>query len=135
MFAQVSWRGARIQSRPKQEEVLIPTGHKSSYHQECQREEKQRRSETLKWHLEKREVEKQEVLMHSRSYISRCAREIKSTLQSTDEVVWGLRSLQIMPPFMLPISWLPWSGGECTAITGVGMQFQFSRSSSPPTLG
>ena len=34
------------------------------------REEKQHRSETLKWHLEKQEAEKQEVLMHSRSYIS-----------------------------------------------------------------
>ena len=46
---------------------------------------------TLKWHLEKREAEKQEVLTHSRSYISRCAREIKSTLRPMNEVVWGFK--------------------------------------------
>ena len=39
---------AQSQSHPKQEEVLIPAGYKSTYHQECQREEKQCRSETLK---------------------------------------------------------------------------------------
>ena len=61
---------ARSQSHPKWEEVFIPVGYESTYHQECQREEKQRRSETLKWHLEKWEAEKQEVLMHSHSYIS-----------------------------------------------------------------
>ena len=75
------WGGhARSQSCPKREEVFIPVGYESTYHQEHQREEKQRRSETLKWHLEKWEAEKQEVLTHSRSYISRCACEIRSTL-------------------------------------------------------
>ena len=66
-------------------------GHESTYCQECQREEKQRRSQTLKQHLKKREAEKQEVLMHSRSYISRCAHEIKSTLWPTDDVVQGFK--------------------------------------------
>ena len=65
------WGGhARSQSHPKREEVLIPVGYESTYHQECQREKKQCRSETLKRHLERREAEKQEVLMHSHSYIS-----------------------------------------------------------------
>ena len=82
---------AQSQSHPKQEEVFIPAGYESTYRQECQREEKQRRSETLKRHLEKREAEKQEVLMHSRSYISRCAREIRSTLQPMDEAVRGFK--------------------------------------------
>ena len=61
---------ARSQSCPKWKEVFIPAGYESTYRQEHQREEKQRRSETLKWHLEKQEAEKQEVLMHSHSYIS-----------------------------------------------------------------
>ena len=61
---------AQSQSRPKWEEVFIPVGYKSTYCQERQREEKQCRSETLKRHLEKWEAEKQEVLTHSRSYIS-----------------------------------------------------------------
>ena len=61
---------AQSQRHPKCEEVLIPVGYESMYHQERQREEKQHRSETLKWHLEKQETEKQEALMHSRSYIS-----------------------------------------------------------------
>ena len=51
-------RSGRSQSQPRQEEVLIPTGHESTYRQECQREEKQCRSETLKWHLEKWAAEK-----------------------------------------------------------------------------
>ena len=83
--------GAHSQSQPKWEEVLIPTGHESTYHQECQREEKQHRSEKFKRHLEKWEAEKQEVLTHSRSYISQCAHEIKSTLRSMDEVVRGFK--------------------------------------------
>ena len=83
--------GTWSQSQPKQEEVLIPAGHESTYRQECQREEKQCRSETLKRHLEKGEAKKQEVLMHSCSYISQCTREIKSTLQPMDEVVWGFK--------------------------------------------
>ena len=72
---------ARSQSCPKWEEVFIPAGYKSTYCQERQKEEKQHqkeerqcRSETLKWHLERREAEKQEVLMHSRSYMSWCLR-------------------------------------------------------------
>ena len=36
------------QSSPKRKEVLIPAGYESTYHQECQREEKQCRSEILK---------------------------------------------------------------------------------------
>ena len=56
-----------------------------------QREERQCRSETLKWHLERREAEKQEVLMHSHSYISRHAREIRSTLRPIEEAVRGLK--------------------------------------------
>ena len=52
------WGGqAQSQSHPKQEEVFIPVGYKSTYHQEHQREEKQHRSETLKQHLEKWEAE------------------------------------------------------------------------------
>ena len=73
-------------------------GYESTYRQECQKEEKQhqkeerqRRSETLKWHLERQEAEKQEVLMHSRSYISRHAREIRSTLCPMDEAVRGFK--------------------------------------------
>ena len=61
---------SEARAAPNGEEVFIPAGYKSTYCQEHQREEKQRRSETLKWHLEKREAEKQEVLMHSHSYIS-----------------------------------------------------------------
>ena len=61
---------AQSQSHPKCKEVLIPAGYEPTYRQECQREEKQHQSETLKWHLERWEAEKQEVLMHSRSYIS-----------------------------------------------------------------
>ena len=82
---------ARSQSCPKCEEVLIPAGYESTYCQECQREEKQCWSETLKQHLERREAEKQEVLTHSCSYISRCAREIRSTLRPMDEVVRGFK--------------------------------------------
>ena len=48
----------------------LPVGYESTYCQERQKGEKQRRSETLKRHLEKREAEKQEVLTHSCSYIS-----------------------------------------------------------------
>ena len=68
---------AQSQSHPKWEEVFIPAGYESTYRQECQKEEKQYqkeerqcRSETLKRHLERREAEKQEVLMHSHSYSS-----------------------------------------------------------------
>ena len=82
---------ARSQSCPKWEEVFIPAGYESTYHQECQREEKQRRSETLKRHLEKQEAKKQEVFMHSRSYISQHTREIRSTLWPMDEVVRGFK--------------------------------------------
>ena len=89
---------ARSQSHPKREEVFIPAGYESTYHQERQKEEKQHqreerqcRSETLKWHLERREAEKQKVLMHSRSYISRRAREIRSTLHHMDEAVRGFK--------------------------------------------
>ena len=39
---------AQSQSSPKCKEVLIPVGYESTYHQECQREEKQHRSEILK---------------------------------------------------------------------------------------
>ena len=82
---------AQSQSCPKWEEVFIPVGYESTYRQECQREEKQHMSETLKQHLEKREAEKQEVLMHSHSYISRHAREIRSTLRPMDEAVRGFK--------------------------------------------
>ena len=86
------WGGhARSQSRPKREEVFIPAGYESTYRQEHQREEKQRRGEILQQHLEKQEAEKQEVLMHSRSYISRRAREIRSTLRPMDEAVRGFK--------------------------------------------
>ena len=78
---------AQSQSCPKQEEVFIPVGYESTYCQECQREEKQYWSETLKRHLEKWEAEKQEVLMHSCSYISRCTHEIRSTLRPMDKAV------------------------------------------------
>ena len=82
------WGGhAGSQSHPKREEVFIPAGYEFTYHQECQRWEKQCRSETLKWHLEKWEAEKQEVLMHSCSYISRCTHEIRSTLRPMDKAV------------------------------------------------
>ena len=84
-------RGGRSQSRPRQEEILIPAGHKSTYPQEKQKEEKQRWSDTLKCHLEKQEAEKQEVLSQSCRYISRRAREIKTNLQPTDEVVRGFK--------------------------------------------
>ena len=83
--------GAQSQSRPRQNEVLIPVGYESTYRQECQKEEKQCRSDTLKWHLEKREPEKQEVLSHSRRYVSQCAREIKDTLQPMDKIVRGFK--------------------------------------------
>ena len=56
-----------------------------------QREERQCRSETLKWHLERQKAEKQEVLMHSHSYISRHAHEIRSTLRPIDKAVRGLK--------------------------------------------
>ena len=89
---------AQSQSCPKQEEVFIPAGYESTYRQECQKEEKQHQkeerqhwSETLKWHLERWEAEKQEVLMHSHSYISQRAREIRSTLRPMDEVVRGFK--------------------------------------------
>ena len=82
---------AQSQSRPKCKEVLIPAGYKSTYHQECQGEEKQHQSETLKRHLERWEAEKQEVLTHSRSYISRCTHEIRSTLRPMDEAVRGFK--------------------------------------------
>ena len=86
------WGGhARSQSQLKWEEVFIPAGYKSTYRQECQREEKQCQSETLKRHLERREAEKQEVLMHSHSYISRHAREIRSTLCPMDKAVRGFK--------------------------------------------
>ena len=85
---------AQSQSHPKWEEVFIPAGYESTYHQECQKEEKQHwkeerqcRSETLKWHLERREAEKQEVLIHSHSYISRHACEIRSTGSSLARVL------------------------------------------------
>ena len=83
--------GARSQSRPRQNEVLISAGYESTYCQECQKEEKQCRSDTLKWHLEKREPEKQEVLFYSRCYVSRCARVIKDTLRPMDEIVRGFK--------------------------------------------
>ena len=96
--------GARSQSQPRQNKVLIPAGHESTYRQEHQKEEKQRKSntlkrqeekqrksDTLKWHLEKREAEKQEVLSHGHRYVSRCAREIKDTLWPMDEVVRGFK--------------------------------------------
>ena len=82
---------AQSQSCPKREEVFIPVGYESTYHQEHQREEKQCRSETLKRHLERWESEKQEVLMHSCSYISRCACEIRSTLRPMDKAVRGFK--------------------------------------------
>ena len=41
--------------------------------------------------MEKREAEKQEVLTHSRSYISQCAHEIRGNLQPMDEVVRGFK--------------------------------------------
>ena len=82
---------AQSQSHPKREEVLIPAGYESTYRQERQREEKQRRSETLKRHLEKQEAEKQEVLMHNCSYISQCARKIRSTLWPMDKAVRGFK--------------------------------------------
>ena len=89
---------AQSQSRPKRKEVLIPVGYESIYcqeHQEednqCQREQKQCRSETFKPHLVRWEAEKQEVLMHSRSYISQRAREIRSTLHPMDEAVMGFQ--------------------------------------------
>ena len=82
---------ARSQSCPKWEEVFIPVGYESTYCQEHKREEKQHRSVTLKRHLEKQEAEKQEVLMHSCSYISRHAREIRSTLQPMDKAVRGFK--------------------------------------------
>ena len=84
-------RGGQSQSRPRQEEVLIPTGHESTYRQECQREEKQCRSKTLKWHMEKWETEKQEVLTHSHSYISRHPHKIRGNLRPIDEEVWGFK--------------------------------------------
>ena len=83
--------GARSQSRPRPNEVLIPAGYESTYRQERQKEEKQRRSETLKWHLEKREAEKQEVLSHGCRYVSRHAREIKDNLRPMDEIVQGFK--------------------------------------------
>ena len=86
------WRGhAQSQSHPKREEVFIPAGYESTYCQEHQKEEKQRQSETLKQHLERREAEKQEVLMHSHSYISRCTHEIRSTLLPMDKAVRGFK--------------------------------------------
>ena len=84
-------RGGQSQSQPRQEEVLIPAGHESTYCQECQREEKQRRSETLKRHMEKWEAEKQEVLTGSCSYISRRTHEIRGNLRPMDEAVWGFK--------------------------------------------
>ena len=82
---------AQSQSCPKWGEVFIPAGYQSTYRQECQKEEKQRRSETLKQHLERWEAEKQEVLTHSCSYISRCTHEIRSTLRPMDEAVRGFK--------------------------------------------
>ena len=41
--------------------------------------------------MEKREAEKQEVLTHSRSYISRHGREIRGNLRPMDEVVQGFK--------------------------------------------
>ena len=77
---------AQSQSHPKWEEVFIPAGYKSTYRQECQKEEKQcqreerqYRNETLKQHLERWKAKKQEVLTHSCTYISQHAREIRST--------------------------------------------------------
>ena len=66
-------------------------GYESTYCQECQREEKQCQSETLRRHLEKQEAEKKEVLMHSCSYISQHTHEIRSTLCPMDEVVRGFK--------------------------------------------
>ena len=82
---------ARSQSQPRQNEVLIPAEYESTYRQECQKEEKQCRVDTVKWHLEKREPEKQEVLSHSCRYVSRCTREIKDTLRPMDEIVRGFK--------------------------------------------
>ena len=82
---------AQSQSHPKWEKVFIPAGYESTYRQEHQKEEKQRWSETLEWHLERQEAEKQEVLTHSRSYISRCTHEIRSTLRPMDEAVRGFK--------------------------------------------
>ena len=83
-------RGGHAQSQncPKWEEVFIPAGYESTYHQ---REEKQCRSETLKQHLQKQEAQKQEVLMHSHSYISRRTHEIRSTLWPMDKAVRGFK--------------------------------------------
>ena len=98
------WGGhARSQSHPKCEEVLILAGHESTYRQEhqwqenqqqedqCQREENQCWTETFKQHLERWEAEKQEMLMHSHSYISQHARETRSTLCPMDEAVRGFK--------------------------------------------
>ena len=82
-------RGGQSQSRPRQEEVLIPTGHESTYRQEHQREEKQCRSETLKRHMEKWEAEKQEVLTHSRSYTSRHTHKIIYAAYILATLEWG----------------------------------------------
>ena len=84
-------RGGQSQSWPRQEEVFIPAGCESTYHQKKQKEEKKCRSETLRRHMEKREAEKQEVLAQSCCYISRCTREIKATLRPMDEVVRGFK--------------------------------------------
>ena len=89
---------AQSQNCPKWEEVFISAGYESTYCQKCQKEEKQRHreerqnwNETLKQHLERQEAEKQEVLTHSRSYISQHAHEIKSTLRPMDEEVRGFK--------------------------------------------
>ena len=112
------WGGhAQSQSCPKCEEVLIPVGHESTYCQECQREEnqcqreeKQHQNETFKRHLERRETEKQEVLMHSHSYISRCTREMSSTLHPMDKAVRGFQVF-----------------GDNSSTTEEGTQFQYSQ--------
>ena len=89
---------AQSQSHPKREEVFIPAGYESTYCQEHQKEEKQHQkeerqhqSETLKRHLERWKAEKQEVLTHSRSYISRRVCEIRSTLRPMDKAVRGFK--------------------------------------------
>ena len=50
-----------------------------------------RASKTLKWHLQKREAEKQEVLSHACRYVAHRAREIKPKLWPMDKVVRGFR--------------------------------------------
>ena len=65
----------------------------------------------LHHHMKKHEAEKQEVLHQQCRYISRHAREIKSTLCPTDEVVHGFKvfgdNTQIYTTYILAI--LEWA--------------------------